>query len=146
MKSKEILDKIKALFNVESVEEKQVEVVEPTVLAEEIPTDEPKSEEEMPTDEVKIEDEVKQLEDKIKEIENLLGIKDEEMKSKTEEIETLSKQIVEKDEKIKSMEIELSKTPQSEPIQIEKNAKKANFSNVMYETIKKSRQEKGLDY
>lgn len=149
MTSKEILEKIKLLFNTETkvetkVEEKieaKVEEVLVDPLPEEVPV------EEQPEETVKIEERIKSLEDKIAQIESLLEMKDQEVKQAKVENEKLSKQITEKDELINKIQVELSATPISEPIVIEKQAtKKANFSSKMIDKLTEAAKEKGKSY
>lgn len=129
--AKEILEKIKKVF---------LEKDEPVVTPEESNTT------------VSIDEKISELESRMIMIEKILNEneinlkkKEEEIKEKEVKIEELSSQIIKKDEEIEKLKIELSTTPVSEPITIEKT-KKESFASYMIGQIEKKRREKGLDY
>lgn len=149
MDYKTILEKIKKVFSEE-------ELAIPAV--EDMPQVEDKKDEPETTD---MEKRVSDLEAKIAELEALLlesdaimQKKEDELKAETtkvtdslSKIEELSKQLTDKETKITSLEVELSKTPSVEQINLERHSKETStFASKMMDQIRESRKEKGLDY
>jgi hypothetical protein len=134
-KSKEILEKIKTLFNFEKTEKPEVKL-------------EPETEPEMPTDDVaKIEDVKEEVDvikselDVIKEVINeiiaVVEIQEEEILNKMAEITKKDETIMNLEKKVE----EMSKEPLLDPTKLDNSSvKKITNSDLMLERVKLARQ------